>query len=100
MCYDESHDEELAPGQGTTLQVNLQLPTPPQRAHHDLAVQTNKGVLPLRVAGKIAANSSYLSVFLQMRQRSSLFSILTCEKSLAALKLSSIYFLLIRQNLN
>jgi len=58
----KGYDEELAPGQSTKLQVNLQLPTPPQRVHHDLAVQTNKGILPLSVSGEIMPNSSYLSV--------------------------------------
>ena len=58
----EDYDKELPPGKSTRLHVELQLPTVPQRFGKELAVETGKGILPLGVVGKIAPNSSYLSV--------------------------------------
>jgi len=57
----DNYDSELAPGQSTRLQVDLQLPPTPQRVRHDLAVQTNTGILPLRVVGEVAANRTMFS---------------------------------------
>ena len=58
----EGYDEELGPGQSTRLRVEVELPPLPQRFHKDLAVQTNKGVLPLSVVGEIVANSALHSI--------------------------------------
>jgi hypothetical protein len=54
----EDFDKELTPGKSTKIKVNVQLPTTPQLFHKNLAVQTDKGVVPLDVRGEIAANSS------------------------------------------
>ena len=58
----DDYDKELSPGGGTKLRVDLQLPTVPQRVRHDLAVQTETGILPLEVVGEVAANSALFSV--------------------------------------
>ena len=56
------YDSELPPGGGTELQVVLQLPTVPQRVSYDLAVQTDKGVLPLGVFGTVVVNRGLYTV--------------------------------------
>jgi len=56
------YDRELPPGGSTRLRVDLRLPTVPQRVRHDLAVQTDKGILPLEVVGAVEANSGMFSV--------------------------------------
>ena len=58
----DDYDRELPPGGSTTLRVELQPPTVPQRIRYDLEVQTGTGILPLEVRGEIIPNSSYVSV--------------------------------------
>lgn len=58
----EGFDNDLAPGQSTTLQVGVQLPPVPQRFQKSLVVQTDSGVLPLNVVGEIAVNNSLFTV--------------------------------------
>ena len=58
----DDYDKELPPGGSAKLRVNLQLPTVPQPFGKDLAVETNKGVLPLGVVGRVTANSGLYSI--------------------------------------
>jgi hypothetical protein len=58
----EDFDKELLPGKSTKIKVNVQLPSIPQLFHKNLAVQTNSGVVPLDVIGKIAANKNLYGI--------------------------------------
>jgi hypothetical protein len=58
----EDFDKELTPGKSTKIKVNVQLPTTPQLFHKNLAVQIEKGVVPLDVRGEIAANKNLYGI--------------------------------------
>jgi hypothetical protein len=58
----EDFDKELLPGKSTKIKVNVQLPSIPQLFHKNLAVQIEKGVIPLDVVGEIVINDTLYSL--------------------------------------